>query len=83
MAAEGKVRADLEWTLPLAQAEIITCDGKTVRRQTIMLPETTEFGRQTFEWPVDLKGVQWFRLEVWDVAQDGAFTQPLSGGRTK
>jgi len=48
-----------------------------VKRQTVPLPQTKEFGRQTFEWPVDLTGVQWARLEVWDIAYDGAFTQPI------
>jgi hypothetical protein len=75
--AEGKIRVDLEWTLPLGQVELVSSDGKTVKRKTIPLPETKEFGRQTFEWPMDLTGVQWVRLEVWDVAYDGAFTQPI------
>jgi hypothetical protein len=75
--AGGKVQADLEWTLPLGQVELVTCDGKTVRRKTIPLPETKEFGRQRFEWPVETENLQWFRLEVWDVAYDGAFTQPI------
>jgi hypothetical protein len=57
--------------------ELVSSDGKTVKRKTIPLPETKEFGRQTFEWPMDLTGVQWVRLEVWDVAYDGAFTQPI------
>jgi hypothetical protein len=44
---------------------------------TIPMSETQEFGRKAFQWPVDLKGIEWFRLEVWDVAYDGAFTQPI------
>ena len=54
----------------------MTCDGTSVQRKTIALPQTREFGRQTFEWPVDFTHLQWFRLEVWDVAYDGAFTMP-------
>ena len=73
---DGKVLADIEWTLPLGQAELVTCDGTSVQRKTIALPQTREFGRQTFEWPVDFTHLQWFRLEVWDVAYDGAFTMP-------
>jgi len=76
-AKDGKVHADLEWTFPLGQVEIVTCDGKQVKRMTIPMSETQEFGRKAFEWPVDLKGIEWFRLEVWDVAYDGAFTQPI------
>ena len=41
------------------------------------LDETREAGRKTFRWPLDLKGVRWVRLEAWDVATNGAFTQPL------
>ena len=72
----NEIVADMEWTLPLRQAELVVCDGKTARRRTIELSETKEFGRQTFRWPADLKSAQWYRIEVWDVAGDGAFTQP-------
>jgi hypothetical protein len=75
--AEGKVRAEVEWTLPLGQAELVTCDGKTVQRKTIPLAGSREFGRETFEWPIDTRSLQWFRLEVGDVGYDGAFTQPM------
>jgi hypothetical protein len=76
-AVGQEVVADVEWTFPLRQAELIVSDGKAVRRQTIALAETKEFGHRTFRWPVNLEGAQWFRLEVWDVASDGAFTQPI------
>jgi hypothetical protein len=26
---------------------------------------------------VDLKGAKWVRLEVWDIAANGAFSQPV------
>jgi hypothetical protein len=74
---EGRATADLEWTLPLRQAELVTSDGKTVHRRTVPLPETTEFGRKMFEWPLETKEIAWARLEAWDVATDGAFTQPV------
>jgi hypothetical protein len=73
----GKVRTDVEWTLPLGQAELVTSDGKSVQRRTIPLTGTKQFGRQTFEWPVGSAGLKWFRVEVWDVAFNGAFTQPI------
>jgi hypothetical protein len=76
-ASGNEVVADVEWTFPLRQAEVVVCDGKMVRRQTVALPETKEFGRQTFRWSTNLDGAQWFRLEVWDVASDGGFTQPI------
>jgi len=73
----GKLRADVEWTLPLGQAELVTSDGKSVQRKTIPLPDTKEFGRRTFEWPLEQYKLKWCRLEVWDVTYDGAFTQPI------
>ena len=73
----GKLRADVEWTLPLRQAELVTSDGKTVERKTIPLRDTKQFGRRTFEWPLAKAGLKWYRLEVWDIAYDGAFTQPI------
>ena len=32
---DGKVRADLEWTFPLSQVEIVTGDGKDAKRRTV------------------------------------------------
>jgi hypothetical protein len=72
---DGKVTADLEWTLPLAFAEIVTGDGQNVRRQRIELPQTQEMTRQQFTWPLQDRGAKWVRLEVWDIARDGAYTQ--------
>ena len=74
---DGAASADLEWTFPLRQVLLATSDGKTVKHRKIDLAETAEFGRKTFEWPVDAKDVAWARLEAWDVATNGAFTQPL------
>ncbi len=73
----GQVTADVEWTLPLAHAEVVACDGKRIERQTIAINNAKEFGRKTFEWPVTLQNPKWVRVEVWDIADDGAFTQPL------
>ena len=73
----AKVLVDVEWTLPLGQAEVVTCNGTHVQRKTIPLAGTKEFGRRTFEWPLAQDNVQWFRVEVWDVGYDGAFTQPI------
>ena len=72
-ATNDLIKADLEWTFPLRTVELVV-DG---RRQTVELPETREFGRKTFEWPMELKGKARARIEVWDVAGNGAFTQPL------
>jgi len=39
------------------------------------LNNTYAFGKQAFSWPINLKGRKWVRVEVWDIAADGAFTQ--------
>jgi len=67
----------LEWTFPLAFAEIIFGDSQTVQRQRIDLSDTAAFGSRTLKVPVNLKGQKWVRFEVWDVAANGAFTQPV------
>jgi len=71
------LRANLEWTFPLAFAEIVSGNGQSIQRQRIDLTDTESFGRRTLRIPVELKGQKWIRLEVWDIAANGAFTQPV------
>ena len=73
---DGKFVADLEWTFPLSQVEIVTSDLKEAKRRTIPMAGAREFGRQTFEWPAEGPFAS-ARLEVWDVTSSGAFTQPV------
>ncbi len=69
--------AELEWTFPLAFAEIVSGDGQTIRRRRVELTDTQSFGQRTLRLPVDLQDQKWIRLEVWDIAANGAFTQPV------
>lgn len=71
------VEFDLSWTFPLNFAEIISGDGNQVYRQQINLDTTTAFGKKNFKVPVNVSGKKWVRLEVWDVAANGAFTQTI------
>ena len=71
------LEADLEWTFPLAFAEVITGDGQSVSRERIPLENTGPFGSRQLQVPLQLAGRKWARLEVWDVAANGAFTQPV------
>lgn len=71
------LKAKLTWTFPMAFAEIITGDGETVERQRIDLSETSAYGEQTVEVPVDLSGKTWVRFEAWDVAANGVISQPV------
>jgi hypothetical protein len=70
------VIADLSWTFPPAFAEVVWGDGKTVRRRAYPLDGEGECGRRRFAWEPGLEGAKWVRLEAWDVAGNGAFTQP-------
>ena len=71
------LEADVRWTFPLNYAEVVSGDGKAVYRQRIDLGDTEGFGTRHLRVPLDLRGRKWVRLEVWDVAANGAYTQPV------
>jgi hypothetical protein len=75
--AQGKVQIalDMNWTFPLNYAEIISGDGQKVFHERIVLHDTQAFGQKTLQLSPTLKGRKWVRMEVWDVAANGAFTQ--------
>jgi len=79
LPADGKcmVSFKLDWTFPLKFAEIVSGDGKNVYRKHIDLDKTEAFGKQTFNIATNMTGRTWVRLEVWDAAVDGAFTQTI------
>jgi hypothetical protein len=76
---EGAVTATvtIDHTFPLRMAEIVWGDGSATHRKIIPLDQTREFGHTTFEWTAEAKNWKWARLAVWDVAGDGAFTNPV------
>jgi hypothetical protein len=73
----AKLEATIEWTFPLAFAEIVSGDGAKVYRQRVELSDTESFGSRTLQVAVDLANRKWVRFEVWDMARNGAFTQPV------
>ena len=73
----AEVRLDLKWTFPLAYAEIITGDGHDIRRHRVDLSATESFGEMSLKVDADVTGQHWLRVEVWDIATNGAFTQPV------
>ncbi|HEX2083861.1 MAG TPA: hypothetical protein VHF86_10315, partial [Xanthomonadaceae bacterium] len=79
--AAATLRATLEWTFPPAFAEIVSGDGERVHRERIDLTDAPAFGTRTISRQIDLRGRKWVRLEVWDVAANGAFTQSVFVGR--
>ena len=76
-SARAKLEVELNWTFPMAFAEIITGDGKEVYRQRIDLSETGSFGKKTLEKELNLKGQSWVRFEAWDVAANGVISLPM------
>jgi len=75
--AQSTLVATLEWTFPLAFAEVVSGDGEKVYRQRVELGDTAAFGTRQLRIPVDLRGRKWVRFEAWDVATNGAYTQPI------
>ncbi len=72
---KAEVVLALDWTFPLSYAEIISGDGEQVYRERVDLSSTEAFGSKEFYWKSDLSGRKWVRVEVWDAAVNGAFTQ--------
>ncbi len=75
-ATEDGVTADVEWYFPPAFAEISWGDDAGVHKLKKPLADLTEFGRSQIQFEADLSGAKWVRFEFWDVARNGAFTQP-------
>jgi hypothetical protein len=74
---KAAVHLDLKWTFPLAYAEIITGNGRGVKRHRVDLSATESFGERSLDVDIDVSDQHWLRVEVWDIATNGAFTQPV------
>lgn len=70
------VSADVEWYFPPAFAEITWGNDDGVHKVKTSLADREEFGRDTIQVDADLSDAKWVRFEFWDVARNGAFTQP-------
>jgi hypothetical protein len=67
-------------TFPLEFIEVISGDGTHVFRERLDPPfqgRSTQFHSTVWNFTLDLKGRKWVRLEVWDTATNGAYTQPV------
>jgi hypothetical protein len=74
---QRKIVADVEWTLPLDFIEVVWGDGRRSGRQVIPTTDLPPMGRKHFEIPLDARGKKWVRFAAWDIAADGAVTQPI------
>lgn len=72
---KADIAIEIDWTFPLQYLDIVSGDGKQVYREHIDLNTTTAFSKKKFHFPVSLPNRTWVRIEVWDIAANGAFTQ--------
>lgn len=73
----AQVRVRAEWTFPPSFALIVSGDGSKVFQKRFSLRDRRAFQSEALEFDVDLSNRKWARLEIWDVAGNGAFTQPV------
>ena len=73
----AEIELEADWTFPLNFAEIITGDGTNVYRKKINLDNTLAFGKNKYTFRTSIKNKKWIRVEVWDIAANGAFTQQV------
>jgi hypothetical protein len=74
---KATVVALLSWTFPLRFVELISGDGTKVYRERIDTSQRGPFDSGKLDLRPDLTGRTWVRLEAWDIAGNGAFTQPV------
>ncbi|MBI3209888.1 MAG: hypothetical protein HYZ37_13460 [Candidatus Solibacter usitatus] len=75
----GKIQlsAEIRNTFPLEYAEVVWGDGVNTHTSTISLNETRPFATTKLERAIDAKGWKWARFAVWDIAANGAMTNPV------
>jgi hypothetical protein len=71
------VDAKISSTFPLRVAELVWGDGTATHQKVIDLQTTPSFDEHQYSWQIDTPGWKWARFAVWDVAGDGAFTNPI------
>lgn len=74
---QANVEFKIKWTFPMNYVEIVSGDGNKVYRERVTLEDTHAFGEKIFKHSINLSGRKWVRLEAWDVAANGAFTQAV------
>jgi hypothetical protein len=72
-----RIKARISSTFPLRFAELVWGDGTNTHHQIIDLSSTPAFDEREYSWSIPTPGWKWARFAVWDVAADGAFTNPI------
>ncbi|ETZ21124.1 hypothetical protein [Pedobacter sp. V48] len=71
----ANVKLKLNWTFPMNFVEIISGDGSKVYREQVDLTKTKAFGSELLQFKTKLNNRTWVRVEAWDIAANGAFSQ--------
>jgi hypothetical protein len=71
------LHAKLEWTFPLEFAEVVWGNGAQTYHQILPLDSTRQFWHSVIDSKISAKGWKWARLAIWDVAGNGAITNPV------
>ncbi len=71
------VNAKVSWTFPLRMMEVVWGNGSETFHKTFSLEDTPELSAKSFDAKIEAPGWKWARFAVWDVAGNGAFTQPV------
>jgi len=71
------VHAKVSHTFPLKMAEVVWGNGEQTFRVTIPLEQTREFTETVIDRKFQAPNRKWARFAVWDVAGNGAFTNPV------
>jgi len=74
--SQRTVGVDLEWTFPLDFIEVIAGDGTTTDRKVVSAAQLPAMSAQHFDIPFDAAGKKWIRVAAWDIAGNGAMSQP-------
>ena len=72
-----ELTAELQWTFPLAFAEIISGDGQQGLSRADRPDRHGRLRQPDAVASPQAAGRRWVRFEVWDIAANGAFTQPV------
>lgn len=72
---KANIQLSVNWTFPLQYLEIVSGDGHNVFREHIDLTNTEAFGKKDYQFSLAMPNRKWVRVEVWDIAANGAFTQ--------
>jgi hypothetical protein len=75
--SEAQVKVEIDWTFPMNYIEVVSGDGQAVYRDRIKFTHLGAFGHESRSISIDLTGRTWVRVEAWDIAGNGAFSQPV------